>query len=510
LFLISFISFIFWSNLKFGEFLEFFIPFLSPFPLFADGIKAKIVSQDSIAKQSSSKHSKSKTKDSGKTGSKTPAKPAPSPFAPPVSTRFVSSARSRAALEVQNKLAERERELGEVKAELKTLQAIQRRQDKALAQYERSDNDIPQLIARREEEIRSLTYQARAYKEKLQVAETDLKKAQKRVLELQDSNKELTALVESKNLTDRAVLEEKLRSLEQDIVSKDHKIARLQRTLEAETKTRIRSGKALLVAQREGAEAKDLVETLRATSSLSAPIIAPITRPPKAVAAIPPSPSPAPMKSPPKKHSEPKPPRDNSEEQRRDAEVRVQRHQEAVMQEALRLHQEMEAAAREQQRIKDLEREEEEQQVRELQRQKEEVEQQARERQRQREEEEEQNARELQRQKEEEEQKTREAQRQREAEEQRQREAQRVKEMEEQRLREQAERLAREAAIAEKEKAEREARLAIEQAREERRKKDLLLQKVVIFYVSSSIFYVLFLISFISCLNQTTWSLIFP
>ena len=55
---------------------------------------------------------------------------------------WVPSARARALSELQDQLADRDRLLLEARAELKTLHAIQRRQDKALSKYEGGDSDM--------------------------------------------------------------------------------------------------------------------------------------------------------------------------------------------------------------------------------------------------------------------------------------------------------------------------------------------------------------------------------
>jgi hypothetical protein len=178
-------------------------------------------------------------------------------------SRFLPSARSRGIAELQSKLATRDRELLDVQTELKVLKQIQRRQDKALSQYESSDNNIPALIGRRDEEIRILTHQLRACKEKLQSSEFELKRCNKKVLELQDKTGQLSALVQGKDLTDRAELLARIQQLEADVRGKEHKVGKLERVLDTEAKTRARMEKSLQAALQASAEVPKLKEIIR-------------------------------------------------------------------------------------------------------------------------------------------------------------------------------------------------------------------------------------------------------
>ena len=173
---------------------------------------------------------------------------------------FVPSARTMAFIELQNKLAERDRQLDEVSKELKTLQNIQRRQDKALSQYEDANAELPALIARREEEIRVLTAKVRSQKERLTTAEAEVKKLNKRILEATDDNTRLSALVEDKSLGERSDLSAKVQELETTIREREFRITKLERAVDLEAKNRARAEKALLLADKE---ANTQVQTLK-------------------------------------------------------------------------------------------------------------------------------------------------------------------------------------------------------------------------------------------------------
>ena len=133
--------------------------------------------------------------------------------------------------------------MAEAMSELKTMKTIERRQQKALQHYEAPGNDIQSLIARREDEIRSLTLSLRNTKERMVNVEADLKKANKKILALQDENTKLSSLVENENLGERDDLLQKVQQLVEEIKEKDAKIAKLERALELENKLRLRHEK---------------------------------------------------------------------------------------------------------------------------------------------------------------------------------------------------------------------------------------------------------------------------
>ncbi len=96
--------------------------------------------------------------------------------------------------DVLNKLADREREIEELKKEnryyfrlllmillFRTLATIQRRHEKAIGKMESQDDELPAIIARKESEIAVYMKQAKLYKDKWVALDKDLRKYQKQL-----------------------------------------------------------------------------------------------------------------------------------------------------------------------------------------------------------------------------------------------------------------------------------------------------------------------------------------
>ena len=97
------------------------------------------------------------------------------------------------------------------------------------------------MLARRDEEIRALTMQARSYKEKLRAAEEDSRRSSRKCVELQDEQSRLAALVGDKKLDERADLVAKAAALQDLVQARDAQIAKLEHALALESKARVRA-----------------------------------------------------------------------------------------------------------------------------------------------------------------------------------------------------------------------------------------------------------------------------
>ena len=119
---------------------------------------------------------------------------------------------------------ELQQQIKDLKDENKLLKKTQLRTDKALHKFEDRESDLPQLIQRQNNEVRSLKDQIRKWREKfdktdryLRDAEDDLEKAKTKL-------KKLKTLADEKELPERSELNKKVRDAEIDMEAKDVKI----------------------------------------------------------------------------------------------------------------------------------------------------------------------------------------------------------------------------------------------------------------------------------------------
>lgn len=125
----------------------------------------------------------------------------------------------------------------ELSAENRLLKSIHKRQDSALAKYENSSAELPQLLSSHAEELR--VWQARVKNLKLQNKELQEKIKQKDtvIITLSDQNKHLMQLNKDRNLEERERLTERLKDLEQRLMDKDNDQRMLNRRLQLEMKS---------------------------------------------------------------------------------------------------------------------------------------------------------------------------------------------------------------------------------------------------------------------------------
>ena len=134
------------------------------------------------------------------------------------------SARRHKINEMANLNQELQQQIKDLKDENKLLKKTQLRTDKALHKFEDRESDLPQLIQRQNNEVRSLKDQIRKWREKfdktdryLRDAEDDLEKAKTKL-------KKLKTLADEKELPERSELNKKVRDAEIDMEAKDVKI----------------------------------------------------------------------------------------------------------------------------------------------------------------------------------------------------------------------------------------------------------------------------------------------
>lgn len=144
----------------------------------------------------------------------------------------VQSAASKKVAKLRNQLTERERELAEALQEVKTLKIQMRRQDKAIDKMTKEEGDMPTILARKEDEIRTLEEFNRRGRDKLNELIAELKSKDKQLATLTSQKRALEKLVADKGLKSRKSLTNKVESLTADLQVKNNEVARLEKLVQ--------------------------------------------------------------------------------------------------------------------------------------------------------------------------------------------------------------------------------------------------------------------------------------
>lgn len=164
-------------------------------------------------------------------------------------TARIGSASTKKLSKVKNKLAERELELFEARKQIKLMQEIQRRQEKALGVYTDCEADLPRTLRKKDEEIRTLSSRSQRLKLKAKDLDATVKKMEKTVRTLTSKKEALERIVNDKGLKERDVLRKELTGAEEKLRERDAMVSRLERMLELANKERSR--KAVKVKRSE-------------------------------------------------------------------------------------------------------------------------------------------------------------------------------------------------------------------------------------------------------------------
>ncbi|XP_078699480.1 uncharacterized protein LOC144926501 isoform X2 [Branchiostoma floridae x Branchiostoma belcheri] len=147
-------------------------------------------------------------------------------------TRRMLSARRVKIKDLTSQIFELQRELDDLKRENKLLKTLQHKQEKALTRFEDQESDLPQLLARHSAEVRNLKERLRhkqdsnhRSEQKIKDLRDDLEKKEHQVTKLQK-------IVRDKNLAERDELNRKLMRTEQMLLDKEKKVAELNKHLE--------------------------------------------------------------------------------------------------------------------------------------------------------------------------------------------------------------------------------------------------------------------------------------
>ncbi|XP_064020325.1 lebercilin [Pogoniulus pusillus] len=147
-------------------------------------------------------------------------------------TKRVLSARLLKINELRNELTELHIKLDELQKENRALKRLQHRQEKALNKFENTENEISQLLARHNNEIRILRERLRKSQERERVTERRLKDSEDELYRTKTALQKLKKLSADKHLAERDDLAKKLACAESKLEDSEKRIKDLEKNLE--------------------------------------------------------------------------------------------------------------------------------------------------------------------------------------------------------------------------------------------------------------------------------------
>ncbi|NXN48759.1 LCA5 protein, partial [Rynchops niger] len=147
-------------------------------------------------------------------------------------TKRVLSARLLKINELRNELTELHIKLDELQKENRALKRLQHRQEKALNKFEDTENEISQLLARHNNEIRILRERLRKSQERERATERRLKDSEGELYRTKTVLQKLKKLSADKHLAERDDLAKKLAYAESRLEESEKRIKDLEKNLE--------------------------------------------------------------------------------------------------------------------------------------------------------------------------------------------------------------------------------------------------------------------------------------
>ncbi|NXD68472.1 LCA5 protein, partial [Eolophus roseicapillus] len=147
-------------------------------------------------------------------------------------TKRVLSARLLKINELRNELTELHIKLDELQKENRALKRLQHRQEKALNKFEDTENEISQLLARHNNEIRILRERLRKSQERERATERRLKDSEDELYRTKTALQKLKKLSADKHLAERDDLAKKLAYAESRVEDSEKRIKDLEKNLE--------------------------------------------------------------------------------------------------------------------------------------------------------------------------------------------------------------------------------------------------------------------------------------
>ncbi|XP_077162216.1 lebercilin [Paroedura picta] len=182
-------------------------------------------------------------------------------------TKRVLSARLLKINELRNELTELHVKLDELQKENRALKQLQYRHEKALHKFEDTENEISQLLARHNDEIRVLRERLRKSQEKEQTVERKLKASEEDLYKAKGALQKLRRLAEDRHLPERDELAKKLASVESKLDDSERRIKDLEKNLDLSSNSFQRQlhseKKKLYEAQEENKVLQEEIELLK-------------------------------------------------------------------------------------------------------------------------------------------------------------------------------------------------------------------------------------------------------
>lgn len=134
------------------------------------------------------------------------------------------SAKNLKLNELRNQIEEMQTAFRDLKEENKLLKKMQHRQEKALVKYEDTEGDLPQIIAKHQNEVRSLKENLRKTREKYERTDRYLRDAEDELDKAKSKLKRYKSLADQNNLKERDELQKENQKLQIDLEEKELRV----------------------------------------------------------------------------------------------------------------------------------------------------------------------------------------------------------------------------------------------------------------------------------------------
>ncbi|XP_054556610.1 lebercilin-like protein [Talpa occidentalis] len=175
-------------------------------------------------------------------------------------THRILSARLHKIKELKNELTDIHRKLEATVIENQFLKQVQLRHLRAIGKYENSQNNLPQIVAQHQSEVKNLRQLLRKSQAKERAISRKLRETDGELLRTKDTLQTLQRLSEDKNLAERGELTQRLSSLTTKMETNDKKIQSLEKQLRLNNKAFSRQ---LATESRKTAAAQAATRTLQ-------------------------------------------------------------------------------------------------------------------------------------------------------------------------------------------------------------------------------------------------------
>ncbi|XP_038201300.1 lebercilin-like protein [Arvicola amphibius] len=175
-------------------------------------------------------------------------------------THRILSARLHKIKELKNELADTRRKLEATATENQFLKQLQLRHAKAIGRYVSSQDSLPQVTVRHQNEVRSLRQLLRKSQEKERAVARKLRETDSELLRTRDALQALQKLSEDKSLAEREELTHRLTVLTAKMEANDKKIQNLEKQLRLNNRS---FGRQLAKENRKTLTAQTATKTLQ-------------------------------------------------------------------------------------------------------------------------------------------------------------------------------------------------------------------------------------------------------